>query len=81
MPLFLKTVRSVWKFCQQLALEYTKLIKLGIFQELDTLDSYPTDPKLYCLEFIVSKLVREVREGKGLRKGSENFEATKVEML
>ena len=36
MPLFLKTARSVCKFCQQLALEGTKLIKLGIFQELDT---------------------------------------------
>ena len=41
MPLFLKTVRGVCKFCQQLALEYTKLMKVGIFLELDTLDSYP----------------------------------------
>ena len=44
MPLFLKTVRGVCKFCQQLALsdtlECTKLIKVGIFS-LDTLDSYP----------------------------------------
>ena len=40
MPLFLKTVRSVCKFCQQLALEGTKLIKLGTFQELDTLGLY-----------------------------------------
>ena len=35
MPLFLKTVRGVFKFCQQLslsdALECTKLIKVGIF--------------------------------------------------
>ena len=41
MPLFLKTVRGVCKFCQQLALECTKLLKVGIFLELDTLDSYP----------------------------------------
>ena len=40
MPLFLKTVRGVCKFCQQLALECTKLMKVGIFLELDTLDSY-----------------------------------------
>ena len=41
MPLFLKTVRPVCKFCQKLALEYTKVMKVGIFLELDTLDSYP----------------------------------------
>ena len=56
MPLFLKTVKGVCKFCQQLALECTKLMKVGIFLEpeayhpeqgdmllleLDTLDSYP----------------------------------------
>ena len=40
MPLFLKTVRGVCKFCQQLALECTQLMKVGIFLELDTLD-YP----------------------------------------
>ena len=41
MLLFLKTVRGVCNFCQQLALECTKLMKVGIFLELDTLDSYP----------------------------------------
>ena len=41
MPLFLKTVRGICKFCQQLAVEYTKLMKVGIFLKLDTLDSYP----------------------------------------
>ena len=41
MPLFLKTVTSVCKFCQKLVLESTKLMKVGIFLELDTLDSYP----------------------------------------
>ena len=39
--MFLKSVRIVRKFCPQLALECTKLIKVGIFYELDTLDSYP----------------------------------------
>ena len=37
MPLFLKTVRGVYKFCHQLAPECTKLMKVGIFLELDTL--------------------------------------------
>ena len=41
MSLFLKTVRSVCNFCQKLALEYTKVMKVGIFLELDTLDSDP----------------------------------------
>ena len=41
MPLFLKTVRGVCKFCIQRSLEYTKLIKVGKFWELDTLDSCP----------------------------------------
>ena len=41
MPRFLKTVRGACKFFQQLALECTKLIKVGIFLELDKLDSYP----------------------------------------
>ena len=41
MPLLLKTVKSVRKFCQQLALESTKVMKVGIFLELDTLDLYP----------------------------------------
>ena len=41
MPLFLKTVRGVCKSCEQLAPECTKLMKVGIFLELDTLDSYP----------------------------------------
>ena len=41
MPLFLKTVRGVCKFCQQLAPECTQLMKVGIFLGLDTLDSYP----------------------------------------
>ena len=53
MPLFLKTVRGVCKFCQQLALECTKLMKVGIFLELDTLDSYPVHfarlPSLYTV--------------------------------
>ena len=40
MPLFRKTVRGECKFCQQLALECTKL-KVGIFWEIDTLDLYP----------------------------------------
>ena len=40
MPLFPKTVRGECKFCQQLALECTKL-KVGIFWEIDALDSYP----------------------------------------
>ena len=31
MPLFLKTVIGVCKFSQQLALECTKLIKVGIY--------------------------------------------------
>ena len=43
MPLFLKTAGGVCKFCQQLALEFTKLMKVGIFLELVTLDSYPVD--------------------------------------
>ena len=37
MPLSLKTVTSECKFCQQLALECTKL---GVVLALDTLDSY-----------------------------------------
>ena len=53
MPLFLKTVRGVCKFCQQLALECTKLMKVGLFLELDTLDSYPVHfaglPSLYIV--------------------------------
>ena len=40
MPLFLKTVRGLCKFCQQLALECTKLMKVAIILELDTLGSY-----------------------------------------
>ena len=38
MPLFLKTVRSVWTFGQKLALECTKLMKVGLFLDLDTTD-------------------------------------------
>ena len=38
--MFLKAVRGVCKFCQQLALEFTKLMKVGIFLELVTLDSH-----------------------------------------
>ena len=41
MLLFLKTAKSVRKFCQQLEPECTKLIKTGIFQELGSLGSYP----------------------------------------
>ena len=41
MLLFLKTTKSVRKFCQQLQPECTKLIKTGIFQELGSLGSYP----------------------------------------
>ena len=41
MLLFLKTVRSVCKFCQQLALECTKLMKVRFFLEHDPSDSYP----------------------------------------
>ena len=41
MQSFLKTVRIVCKFCQQLALECKKLMKMGIFLELDSLHSYP----------------------------------------
>ena len=40
MHLFLKTARGACKFCQQLTLECTKLMKVGIFLELDTLGSY-----------------------------------------
>ena len=39
MPLFLKAVKGACKFCQQFALECTKLMKMGKFLELDTLDS------------------------------------------
>ena len=53
MPLFLKTVRGVCKFCQQLALECTKLMKVAIFLEFDTLDSYSVHfarlPSLYIV--------------------------------
>ena len=53
MPLFLKSVRGVYKFCQQLALECTKLMKVGIFLELDTLGTYPVHfsrlPSLYIV--------------------------------
>ena len=53
MPLFLKTVRGVCKFCQQLALECTKLMKVAIFLDLDTLDSYSVHfarlPSLYIV--------------------------------
>ena len=35
MPLVLKTVGSVWKFCQKLPLECTKLMKVVIFLELE----------------------------------------------
>ena len=38
MRLFLKTVRSVCKCYQQLALECTKLVKVGKFLERDILD-------------------------------------------
>ena len=38
MPLVLKTVRSVWTFGQKLALECTKLMKVGLFLDLDTTD-------------------------------------------
>ena len=41
MPLVLKTVTGVCKFCRELALECTKLMKGGTFLEIDTLDSYP----------------------------------------
>ena len=43
MLLFSEAVRRVCKFCQQLALENipAKLIKVGIFYELNNLDSYP----------------------------------------
>ena len=65
MPLFLKTVRGVCKFCQQLALECTKLITVGIFLELDTLDSYPVHfarlPSLYTVqEFALLALAHEM---------------------
>ena len=40
MPLFLKTLRGVCKFCRQLAPECTKLMKVGIVLEFVTLDSY-----------------------------------------
>ena len=36
-----KTVRRVCKFCKQLAQESTKLIKIGLFLELDTLIPCP----------------------------------------
>ena len=39
MPFSLKTVRSVYKFEQQLVLECTKLMKVAIFLEL-VLDTY-----------------------------------------
>ena len=65
MPLFLKTLRSVCKFCQQLALECTKLMKVGIFLELDTLDSYPVHfawlPSLYIVRvFALLALAHEM---------------------
>ena len=43
MPLVLKTVRSVGTFCQKFALECTKLMEVGTFLELDTLDSFPVN--------------------------------------
>ena len=46
MLLFLKNVRSVCKFCQQLALERTKLMKVGIFQELDT---FRLEPSMFSM--------------------------------
>ena len=49
MPLFPKTVRGVGKFCLQLALECTKLMKVGIFLELDTLDLHYWHLLLKCL--------------------------------
>ena len=54
MPLFLKTVRGVCKFCQQLALECTQLMKVGIFLELDTLD-YPVHFARLLSLFIVHR--------------------------
>ena len=53
MPLFLKTVRSACKFCQQLSLELTKLMKVAIFLELDTLDSYPVHFARFSSLYIV----------------------------
>ena len=41
MPLFLKTVRSVQILPATSALECSKLMKVGIFLELDTLDLCP----------------------------------------
>ena len=65
MPLFLKTVRGVWAFCQQPTLECTKLMKVGIFWELDTLDSYPVHfarlPSLYIVRgFALLALAHEM---------------------
>ena len=41
MPLFLKTEKCMQILPAASALEYTKLLKVGIFLELDTLDSHP----------------------------------------
>ena len=65
MPLFLKTVRGVCKFCQQLALECTKLMKVAIFLDLDTLDSYSVHfarlPSLYIVRgFALLALTHEM---------------------
>ena len=67
--MFLKAVRGVCKFCQQLTLECTKLMKVGIFLELDTshctLDSYPVHfarlPSLYIVRgFALLALAHEM---------------------
>ena len=65
MSLFLKTVSGVCKFFQQLALECTKLMRVGIFLELDSLDSYPVHfarlPSLYVLRvFALLALAHEM---------------------
>ena len=65
MPLFLKTLRGVCKFCHQLALECTKLMKVAILLKLDTLDSYPVHfaglPSLYIVRgFALLTLAHEI---------------------
>ena len=65
MPLFLKSVRGVCKFCQQLALECTKLMKVGVFLELDILDSHLVHffrlPSLYIVRgFALLALAHEM---------------------
>ena len=65
MPLFLKSVRGVCKFCQQLALESTKLMKVAVFLELDILDSHLVHfcrlPSLYIVRgFALLALAHEM---------------------